>query len=279
VAESATVVYVAFGARTLDLTWVPTDAPVVVVHNDDLLAQRSFSGWDVTHVRPGSNVGFGAGVNAALSHVVTERVVLVNPDVDLEPHHLSALAGGNEDELVTIPLVDQDGRPNSIVNRYPTALVAALTGYRAGRLAPRGSRLRSAGSRLVRGWGADHHHLTITPAGSWSLQTHWASGAAVGIPAQRLRAVGGFSSDYFLYMEDVDLCRRLGQRFPDMEVRIAEVSPGRHAVGGAAVGSGARNRDRSYVASIRTYVARQKGVTWRIAGLCLWARAAWLARS
>ncbi len=37
----------------------------------------------------------------------------------------------------------------------------------------------------------------------------WISGAAMMIPAEIYRAVGGFDETFFLYMEDADLCRRI----------------------------------------------------------------------
>ena len=69
----ATVVVVAYGVNALLLDWVPATVPVVVVHNDDLLTVSSVDHPAVTHLFPGTNVGFGAGVNAALERVTTSR--------------------------------------------------------------------------------------------------------------------------------------------------------------------------------------------------------------
>src|SRR4051812_9413167 len=87
---SATAVYVAYAIDRLDVGWLPDDTPVVVVHNDDRLPEDAVGGA-VTHVRPGGNVGFGAGVNAALPYVATDRVVLLNPDTELRDVHWRAL--------------------------------------------------------------------------------------------------------------------------------------------------------------------------------------------
>ena len=40
----------------------------------------------------------------------------------------------------------------------------------------------------------------------------WVLGAAMLVPAQVFRSIGGFDEEYFLYGEDKDLCRRISER-------------------------------------------------------------------
>jgi N-acetylglucosaminyl-diphospho-decaprenol L-rhamnosyltransferase len=280
VPEAATAVYVCYGTTSLDLSWIPGTVEVLIVHNDGLLAEDSCDHPRVRHLYPGGNIGFGAGVNLALPEVEGSRLVIVNPDTTLSAAHWDALAAGTPDEIVVVRLIDSSGRPTSPVNRYPSPLVALLTGFRAGRLMPRGSRRRILFSRLLPGWGKDHAAFMTTDTGTWDLRTYWAAAPLISMATDRVRAVAGFDAAYFLYMEDVDFCRRLGHAYPGMQIRMASSPPGIHAVGGSVDAIGAAARDLRYLSSISTYASRQRGWAWRLAGAGLACRKMWLeARS
>jgi len=257
----STAVYVVYATRTLDLDWLPEDARVVIVHNDSSFDRTSLT-RDVVHVDAPDNVGFGAGVNLALAHVDGPRVVLCNPDLRLAGTHWHALtASADEDAVVTVPLRDDTGAPTSVCSGYPTPLSHLVSGYRLGRFLRRGSRGRDMASRMLGGWGAAHAESLTTPAGSWSLGARWVSGALFSVDAERLRQVGGFDERYFLYLEDVDVCRRLASAFPDMRAVVADVVPGIHAVGGTAAGD-ARRVERLRLDSAIRYADAQQGVRW-----------------
>lgn len=265
------MVYVAYGVDHLDLTTVPAGTPVVVVHNDDRLQPTP----GTTDVRGHGNVGFAAGANLGLAQVTTPRVVFCNPDTALAPEHWEALLAGAPDEVVSVPMVDGDGRPASVVNAYPTPLALVLTGYRAGRLAARGSLGRTALQRLLGRWGSAH--ATSSGPGTRSLQEAWCSGALFSVDAERVRAVRGFDDGYFLYFEDADLCRRLARAFPAMTVRTAGTEPALHTVGGSA--HDRRVVDRHFVDSAIRYASSNRdGWRWRAARFALDVRARWLGR-
>ncbi|MEO0493731.1 MAG: hypothetical protein AAF081_09965 [Actinomycetota bacterium] len=261
---ASSVVIVAYGVDTLSLDWVPDTAEVIVVHNDDALSDAACVHPNVVHVRPGRNVGFGAGVNLGLARVTTERVILCNPDTALERVHFDALDGGDTDSIVTIPLVEADGTPNAVVNPYWTIPTFLATVFRLGRFAPRGGALRQVATRVLRG-GGDHVDALRHEAGEWSLQDRWVTGALLSAPTEAMRAVGGFDETYFLYYEDADLQQRLAQRFPSMKVELRDVEPGVHLVGGCAVDDETRAAvaDHRRV-SAKTYAGRQPGLGWRL---------------
>jgi len=270
----ATVVVVLFQTAELDLTSIPADWPVVLVHNDDDLAPSTVNRPDVQHVMGQGNVGFGAGVNLALPLVSTERVIVCNPDVDLAPDHWAALAPAPSTEVRTVPLIDDDDIATSIINRYPTPFGHFLSGARAGRLAPRGSRRRFLLSYLAGGYARENDRSLRLGAGRWALETRWASGAVLSVDSGRLSAVGGFDSAYFLYYEDVDLCARLAENFPGMDVVLVPTPPGRHAVGGSA-GPGARAVERARLDSAVRFARQKSGVAWSITTAVLRLRQFW----
>jgi N-acetylglucosaminyl-diphospho-decaprenol L-rhamnosyltransferase len=257
----ATVVIVAYRTTSLDLSWLPAGVPVVLVHNDDGLDPAGVAHSPVTHLRSGRNIGFGAAVNRAATAVTTPRLVLVNPDVDLAPLHWEALAGAVPDEVLTVPLDDDRGRPTVVAGPYPTAATHLLGGLRAGRLAPRGSRRRAVADRLRRVVGGAP---TENPTGAWPLARRWVSGAVMSLPLGPFRAVGGFDERYFLYYEDVDLCARLAASDASLRARVAATPPGRHRVGASARDSSAvgATTGAHRLESAVTYAAARRGAGW-----------------
>jgi GT2 family glycosyltransferase len=274
---TTSVVSVLFRTFDLDLDWVPPEAPVVLVHNDRSFPPDRLPRPATRHIHSPENIGFGRAVNLAVDLVSTERVLICNPDTALGPEHWTALMADDAAEVRAVPLVDAGGVATSVVNPYPSPLGHLLAGFRVGRLAPRGGFARSLAGRLGRGWvGENARSLAITE-GRWPMSTHWVSGAVFSVDRARFRAVGGFSDDYFLYFEDVDLCRRLGTAFPDTAIVMSPVPPAVHEVGQSS-------RDRGNVTEVHRarsaarYARTQAPLAWRPVALALGARAWWLDR-
>lgn len=280
----STIVYVVFGIDHLDISRVLPEQQVVIVHNDDSLALTGIAGRpagaaEIIHLRGHGNVGFAAGANLGLNQVTTARVLFCNPDTALLSAHWRVLSAGSPEEVVSVPMIDRAGRPASVINAYPTPLSIVLSGYRAGRVAGRGSLVRTMFQPLLGAWGSSHR-ASSTPQARL-LGEAWCSGALFSIDTARIRSVGGFDDGYFLYFEDTDVCRRLAIAFPDMTVRVADVVPALHEVGGSAHDAGVRRAvDRHLVSSAIRYASSPEaaGWRWRAARAMLKLRAAWLAR-
>lgn len=260
----ATVVYVVFGNDSIDLSWIPSGAAeVLVVHNDgEARTSAEGAALDIVHLVPPGNLGFGAGVNLAAEHASRHRLLLVNPDTRLAPEHWTALTHDvDEDDVVTIPLIDDKGVMTYSVRPYPTPIVHLLGGFRVGRLAPRSSRLRASPA-------------LPTHEQAFALSTHWASGAALSLPIERFRRCGGFDPAFFLYYEDVDLCARMATAFSSMQVRLRSTTPGIHTVG--ASGRRSREVERIRLESAIEWSRRQRGLAWRVVERLLRGRLAGL---
>lgn len=279
----AAVVIVAYRTPALDLRWIPEDegVEIFVVHNDDHLDEAACGRSDIRHLRPGRNLGFGAGVNLALAEIADDRrVVLCNPDIHATAAHWRALVDVDDDRVVAVPLDDATGTSTSVVNRYPTPVDHLLTGWRAGRLVRRSSPLRRPLSRLLGQWGRDHAASMepTTARARRPLSTHWVCAALMSVPARLLHRVGGFDPAYFLYLEDVDLCARLAAVDPALEVDVAATPPAVHLVGASS-----RNRpratDRHHLASCQRWARGQRGPAWAACRALLAPRALLLGRA
>lgn len=152
-------------------------------------------------VELGRNAGYAAAVNAALAAAPGVDLLLLNPDVEVKNARATEELARALDEhpragVVAPKLVDSDGRAQSTARRFPTPF-SILGGTGLGRRVPH---LRRANER----------YLSI-PAGDSPSKVDWAIGAALLIRRKASDEVGSWDERFFLYVEDVDFCRRLAR--------------------------------------------------------------------
>jgi GT2 family glycosyltransferase len=150
-------------------------------------------------IRSPTNLGFGAANNAALEQARGRYIVLLNSDAFLCPSSLR-LAVKHMDEhpqagLGGARLVGRDNSWQPSARLFPSILNDALV-YLG--LASRYPKSRFFG-RFDRTW-ADQ---------SAAAEVDWVPGAFSIIPTETLAKVGFFDPAFFLYSEEVDLCRRI----------------------------------------------------------------------
>lgn len=151
-------------------------------------------------LRTGGNIGYGAAANAALHGLTGGHALIANPDVRFEP--------GSVDELLTATQRWPRAATFGPAIRTPEGAV-----YPSARDLP--SLSTGVGHALV-GW--------VWPANPWTARYRrerdeiverpagWLSGSCLLVDLAAFASVGGFDPGYFMYFEDVDLARRLGQR-------------------------------------------------------------------
>lgn len=162
------------------------------------------------------NLGFAAANNVGFRMMADNRyVVLLNPDAVIEADALrNAVTRMDRQNRVGMAgglLIDRDGRHQPSARKFPSLLneVLVISG-----LADKYPKSRLFG-RFDRTW-AD-------PLQSASVD--WVPGAFSIIRRPALDAIGGFDERFFLYYEEVDLCRRFKAAgweigyWPDIVVR------------------------------------------------------------
>ncbi len=194
-------------------------ADVVVVDNgsrDGSVARATASFPDLEVVTPGRNLGYGATANRGVAATTASRIVVSNPDLEVRPGTLAALNDALDDHpgwALVGPLIR-----TSSGDRYPSArhfpsLVDAGGHALLGIFAPENRFTRSYQRREL-------DQVTGDP-----VEVDWVSGACFLVRRPAFEDVGGFDEAYFMYLEDVDLCWRLGEhRWSVAYVPEAEVT-------------------------------------------------------
>lgn len=179
------------------------DAVVVVDNASTDGSQRAVSDRPVAWIDSGANLGYGRAANlgAGHPHVAGSPYLLVcNPDVVVAPGVLEALVSALESDpgaAVAGPrLINDDSSVYPSARRFPDLLDAAGHGL-LGLVAP-----RNRFTRRYRMLDWDH-------AGRAAVD--WVSGACFLARRAAWDQVGGFDPAFFMYMEDVDLCWRVGR--------------------------------------------------------------------
>ena len=153
---------------------------------------------DVKLIRSRVNLGFGPANNAAISAARGRYVLLLNSDAFLTPAMLDrAIELMDLNSNVGIggaKLVHRDNSWQPSARGFPTALnylfMVTGLGDRFGKYRPFGD--------LNRTWCGDEQEADVD----------WLTGAFMVIRASLLEQVGLFDPTFFLYYEEVDLCRR-----------------------------------------------------------------------
>ncbi|MHB1520950.1 MAG: glycosyltransferase family 2 protein [Ferrimicrobium sp.] len=174
---------------------------VVVVDNGSPHAYRHEWTTGPCRVRElafGTNLGYGAAINRALPELEERMVLVSNPDVMPHAGAVRALAyimmTSDRVGAVGPKVLDVAGERYPSFRRFPSLWESMWHGA-IGWIAP-----ASFATRSYRMSDIDPESAVVVP---------WISGSCLLCSREALRAVGGFDTKYQLYMEDVDLCRRL----------------------------------------------------------------------
>jgi N-acetylglucosaminyl-diphospho-decaprenol L-rhamnosyltransferase len=165
-------------------------------------------------LRP-DNGGFAVGVNAGWQASRSPWLLLLNPDVEADPGVIGAILGriahheGRADGppgVVGFALKNPDGSRQPSVGVEPGLVRSVL-----GQFIPRSRRKYQADWRVKSG------------------PVPWVTGACLLVDSDVMRQLGGMDEEFFLYYEEVALCRsarRLGRRVEfDDSVSVVHLRP------------------------------------------------------
>lgn len=175
-------------------------AHVVVVDNDSADGSlESVADLPIERIARADNGGFSKGCNDGWRAGSAPYVCFLNPDATIDGPSLERL----------VAVLDEDDRVGAVAPRieHPDGSISFSL--------RRFPRLRSTYARAL-----FLHRLF--PGAAWTDElvrdeqeyTHpgcpeWVSGAVVVLPRAVLEELGGWDEGFFLYSEDIDLCRRV----------------------------------------------------------------------
>lgn len=176
------------------------EANVIVVDNasqDDSISM--IADLPVKTIPLEDNRGFAYGCNRGWRAGDAQYVLFLNPDARIGPPGLQALVGlldRNPDVGIAAPLIrNEDGSIDRSLRRFP--------------------RLRSTYAQVL-------YLQRLLPRADWSDEVihdlrayetrrsaDWLSGACLLVRRDLLDRLGGLDEQFFLYCEDIDLCKRV----------------------------------------------------------------------
>ncbi len=144
------------------------------------------------------NNGFAFACNRGWTLGNAPLVLFLNPDATIDTPSLERLAGAARDPRVGAAaprIVEADGALDFSMRRFPRLRTTYAQALFLHRLFPHAE----WSDELVRD----------QTAYSRASSPEWVSGACVLLKRDLLERVGGFDEGFFLYCEDIDLCRRV----------------------------------------------------------------------
>ncbi|MDI6025826.1 glycosyltransferase family 2 protein [Corticibacterium sp. UT-5YL-CI-8] len=146
------------------------------------------------------NGGFAYGNNRGLERLrelrgEPEYILFLNPDTvprkSALPELLAFMESSPKVGIAGSRLEDMDETRQACAFRFPSPAAELESEARMGIV-----------SRLLHRW------RIVPDVGDRPVQVDWVSGASMIVRSEVLRQVGSFDEGYFLYYEEVDLCRR-----------------------------------------------------------------------
>ena len=158
------------------------------------VVQRYFP--DAKIIRNDQNVGFGRACNLAAENATGDYLLFLNPDVRIDKDSIEGLLNvyRQQDRVGTVVgrMRFPDGSFQATCRKYPEF----------------NNMVFSRGSIFSRIMNTNGHYTlpdydTVTPVPA-------AAGTMMMIRRKLFEEIGGFDSRFFMFMEDVDLCLRIG---------------------------------------------------------------------
>lgn len=209
---------------------------VILVDNDSkdgsvAYLEKEFGG-KIKIIANNKNVGFGAANNLGAKAARGEYLFFLNSDTllksDILPELKNILAGSGVG-IVAPKLITANGKEQAdSFGRHPTLLRSVL------------NKLRLGGEVDL----------------SASLyEVDWVSGAALAISKKLFDRIGGFDENFFMYFEDIDLCKRVADS--GLKILVDRNARVTHLVGGSEIGK--RNRKALYYKSQDLFFLKYHG--------------------
>lgn len=173
----------------------PTSAVVIVdnASSDETVdIIKQYSNAQVKLIRSKDNLGFAKANNLAMKSVQTRFVTLINPDAVLRQPIIQHLTNEYHSNigLIGIKILNKDGSLQPSKYSFQRPLTILIEQFGLGKFLPYRMQVRLSPENT------DHSQLA---------DTDWLLGTFLFTSVHNYQEIGGFSEDYFLYSEDMDI--------------------------------------------------------------------------
>ncbi len=182
------------------------ESETIVVNNspeDKPLDKTLRSYPDVILIANKTNVGFSKANNQAVAVSQGEFLLILNPDAILAPDSAQILLDFLKEKpdvgVVAPKVLNPDGSLQFSCRRFPTIWTGLFNRY-----------------SLLSKWFPNNrftrHYLMLDYDHTETRDVDWVSGCCMMMPIQVFDSAGGFDENYFLFNEDVDLCKMIAEK-------------------------------------------------------------------
>ncbi|MBR9824292.1 MAG: glycosyltransferase family 2 protein [Alphaproteobacteria bacterium] len=152
-----------------------------------------------TLIETGENLGFAKGCNIGAKRATGDVILFLNPDALINEEAAAALKASAgrmhlEDWVIGARILNDDGTEQRGGRRGELTPLSAMAGF-----------LNHNSSTF----GRDAIHMEKRPVPAGLSRVPTVSGAAMMVPRAAFLARGGFDEQYFLHVEDIDMCRQV----------------------------------------------------------------------
>lgn len=198
---------------------IPKYTEIIIVDNgstDDsinVIKKYQINNKNIRLIENKENKGFGKGCNQGVKEAQGEYIMFLNPDTEVIQDAIDVLLQTIKEDtkigIVSPLLIQPDGLLQPILRKLPTVKGAIKEYY----------------LHIKRSYEA------YTPKETGLQSVECVVGAVVMMSKEIFLAIGGFDERYFLYYEDLELCRQIKKR--DLKIIIQPEATLVHAVGGS----------------------------------------------
>lgn len=210
------------------------------------MVRREFP--NVRFIEQKSNTGFAAANMTGARQAQGRHLILLNPDTVWHTGADEKLIRWLDEHpnagMVGPALVYPDGTPQDSVRRFPTTLVLCTYLLKLHRVFPR---IPFINTYLYRGM-----HPTVPS------KVDQVMGACMTIPKHVFTELGGFDTSYYIWFEEVDLCRRITKS--KKEVWFLPTVTITHYGGQSFSQIATPAKQRLFIRSARLYAKKHLGV-------------------
>ena len=189
---------------------------VIVDNNSDDLTKKMIKDRKYKNcklIESKDNNGFAVGNNIALDVIDTEYICYLNPDTilieDIIKPSLNVLKKNDEIGIVGCKLLYNDYKLQESTFNFETPIQIFFSNFRVGKIFPNFIRER---------------YFPNLSKCKKNKYVDWIIGAEMILKTSDAKKILGFSTEYYMYMEDQDLCKKMETELNKRTYYLAETS-------------------------------------------------------